>query len=373
MLKRLFVLSTVVVGALLISGPALACSALIGPRGSVELGRTTTLAGYWGGKEHYVTAFNFAGGGGKFGSIVPLPGIPDKVERGGDWTLQRLIRETAPPAKEAFALQTTASGRDSAREVYTVRVDALDITVLEGGGPAVGLWAKEHGFLLPPDSPAVLDFYAKRSKIFMAAVFDADAARERGQEVGDGTPVHLTIPVKTPWVPLRILGLGKPGADQVEADIYLLTPSRPALLPIRAPGFDLERRVVASESLLADLRSDKGMESLPAKGMWLTHFIINSNARDLKFDLATDITGAGKPSYVAAGLMNPAPSPSPSVEAVPSPEPSPLPSPITDRPVAKSEIETSNGWILVAAIAMASVIGSAVAFPVISRLRGWPH
>ncbi|MGH9197678.1 MAG: DUF2330 domain-containing protein, partial [Acidimicrobiia bacterium] len=258
MLKRLFVLSTVVSGLLLLSGPALACSALIGPRGSVELGRTTTLAGYWGGKEHYVTAFKFGGGGGKFGSIVPLPGIPDKVERGGDWTLQRLIRETAPQLGAAGTIAPLSAEvrEDSAREVYTVRVDALDITVLEGGGPAVGLWAKKHGFLLPPDSPAVLDFYAKRSKIFMAAVFDADAARDQGQQIGDGTPVHLTIPVKQPWVPLRILGLGKPGEDLVEADIYLLTPSRPTLLPVRAPGFELERRVLASGSLLADLRSD---------------------------------------------------------------------------------------------------------------------
>ena len=67
-------------------------------------------------------------------------------------------------------------------------------------------WATEHGFRLPPDAPEVLDFYAARSPIFLAAVFDADAAAERGQAVGDGTPVHITIPTDNPWVPLRILG-----------------------------------------------------------------------------------------------------------------------------------------------------------------------
>ena len=40
----------------------------------------------------------------------------------------------------------------------------------------MGLWATDHGFRLPPDAPEVLDFYANRSPIFMAARFDADAA-----------------------------------------------------------------------------------------------------------------------------------------------------------------------------------------------------
>src|SRR5437763_13889063 len=79
--------------------PALACGGLIGRNGSVNLVRTTTLAGYHDGVEHYLTAFQFAGTGGEFGSIVPLPGVPSNVERGGDWTLQRLVLEVAPPAQ----------------------------------------------------------------------------------------------------------------------------------------------------------------------------------------------------------------------------------------------------------------------------------
>ena len=47
-----------------------------------------------GGVEHYVTSFEFQGAGGAFGSLVPLPGVPSNVERGGDWTLQRLVRVT---------------------------------------------------------------------------------------------------------------------------------------------------------------------------------------------------------------------------------------------------------------------------------------
>src|SRR6188474_3138661 len=83
------------------AAPALACGGLIGPNGAVNLLRTTTFAGYHDAEEHYVTAFEFAGGGGAFGSLTPLPGIPTSVEKGGDWTLQRLRIETDPPVPAA--------------------------------------------------------------------------------------------------------------------------------------------------------------------------------------------------------------------------------------------------------------------------------
>ena len=291
----------------LTAAPALACGGLIGPNGAVNLLRTTTLAGYHDGQEHYITAFQFAGGGGAFGSLTPLPGIPSSVEKGGDWTLQRLIRETEPqPAFDAVRLGAAAAEGGSAEELMKVRIDALDVTVLRGGAAAVGQWATEHGFRLPPDAPEVLDFYANRSPIFLAAVFDADAAATRGQAVGDGTPVHITIPTDNPWVPLRILALGKSPAERVEADVYLLTDGRPALLP--APtgenGLGLGHSAPATDSLLADLRSDKGMGWIPESG-WLTKVRIDAAAPQLAFDLAIDASGAGAPSRIMAGLDAP--------------------------------------------------------------------
>src|SRR4051794_25226479 len=233
------------------AGPIAACGGLIGPNGAVNLLRTTTFAGYHDGVEHYVTAFQFAGGGGKFGSITPLPGIPTKVEKGGDWTLQRLIRETTPlrfSARDALGGAAAAP----AEELMKVRIDALDLTVLRGGAADIGAWAKAHGFRLPADSPEVLDFYANRSPIFLAAAFDGAAAEARGQQLGDGTPVHITIPTDDPWVPLRILALGKTGAEQIDADVFLLGDQRPNLLP--APtgrnGLELTHSALASPSLL---------------------------------------------------------------------------------------------------------------------------
>ncbi len=285
--------------------PAAACAGLIGPNGAVNLLRTTTFAGYHDGVEHYVTSFQFAGGSGQFGSLIPLPGIPDKVEKGGAWTLQRLIRETTPvPAFAPLAL--SAAGRaDKAEVLLEVRIDALDITVLKGGGAEVGQWATEHGFRLPPAAPEVLDFYANRSPIFLAAVFDADAAKARGQQIGDGTPVHVTIPTANPWVPLRILGLGKNADDRIDADVFLLTDKRPALMPYPfANGMRLDHSAVATTSLLDDLRSDVGMGWVPRSG-WLSKIAIDASASQLTYDLAVDAKGTN-PSRVAAGLQAPA-------------------------------------------------------------------
>jgi hypothetical protein len=292
---------------LITAAPALACGGLIGPNGAVNLLRTTTFAGYHDGIEHYVTAFEFAGGGGAFGSITPLPGIPTDVERGGDWTLQRLVRETDPIAEE-FSLFRAASA-DAAGEAEVLletTIDALDITILRGGGDEVGLWAKNHGFRLPPDAPEVLDFYADRSPIFMAARFDVGRAEASGQRNGDGTPIHLVIPTSDPWVPLRILGLGRQPNEIVSADVFLLTDEKPNLLPApQNKGVVLSSSGAASSSLLRDLASDKGMKWLPRSGMHLSFLKIDTPARKLKHDLAIDPTGTRTPSFVDAGLVPP--------------------------------------------------------------------
>ena len=307
-MRKFALIAPVLVAVFLSVGaaPAQACGGLIGPNGAVNLVRTTTLAGYADGVEHYVTAFQFAGGSGEFGSIIPLPGVPTTVERGGDWTLQRLVRETAPPVRFAAAegAAVTAGAPAPAEVILQTKVDALDITVLKGGGEAVGDWARDHGFLLPPDAPEVLDFYARRSPIFLAARFDADAARQRGQRIGDGTPVHITIPTENPWVPLRILALGKQPSEQIQADVYLLTPTRPALLPnpsLGRSGLLLERSEPASPSLVTDLQADQGMGWMP-NDMWLTYLKVDAKAGQLGYDLATDVSGRATPSTRAAGL-----------------------------------------------------------------------
>jgi hypothetical protein len=105
-------------------------------------------------------------------------------------------------------------------------------------------------------------------------------------------------------VPLRILGLGKNADDRVDADVYLLTDQRPALLPYPfANGMRLDHSAMATTSLLNDLRSDKGMGWVPESG-WLSKIAIDASASQLTYDLAVDAKGT-TPSRVAAGLEAP--------------------------------------------------------------------
>jgi hypothetical protein len=312
---RKSLVSVGVMAFLLVAAPALACGGLVAPNGTINLVRTTTLAAYHNGVEHYVTGFNFVGSGGKFGSIVPLPDVPTKVVRAGDWTLQRLVLEVEPPAREGAERLAFAVGlADKAEVILETTVDSLDITVLRGGGTEVGNWARENGFSLSPDAPEVLDFYARRSPIFMAAKFNAKRAARQGLDQGTSIPVHLTIPTDNPWVPLRILGLGRNPAEAVEADVFLLTDDRPALLAggsvvdaleTGRPGLVLSRSEPASEGLMADLTSDKGMGWMPNQ-MYLTYLKLDTLAGALTYDLAIDVTGRAAPSPVDAGLTFPA-------------------------------------------------------------------
>lgn len=320
-------IAAIIVGLLVVFGmmaPAWACGGLVNPNGTVSLLRTSTFVGYVQGVEHYITSFEFTGGGGEFGSIIPLPGVPTSVERAGDWTLQRLVEEVTPVTDALRFNLAEQSASPRAKVLLKTQIDALDITILEGGGDAVGKWAKDHGFALTPDAPEILDFYADRSPIFMAARFDPEEAEDRGQSVGDGTPIHLTIPTPAPWVPLRILTLGVGDRSLVEADVFLLTEGVPEMLPRPVIGTDegmvLERSEQASRALLTDLGSDKGMEWLPDDDMWFSYLRINTRAGALKHDLAIDASGFGRPSVVAAGLAGVTPPvalPDPSSPAYP--------------------------------------------------------
>lgn len=299
-------MAIVVLGAV----PALACGGLVGENGTIQLVRTTTLAAYSDGVERYVTAFEFTGQGKEVGSIVPLPDVPTKVERGGDWTLQRLALEVEPVEEARFTAATEAASAGDAEVLLEVEIDALDITVLRGGGDEVGRWAADHGFFLTHDAPEILDFYAARSPVFMAARFNAERAAELSQEAGDSTPIMATIPTEDPWVPIRILTLGADPDTRIEADVFLLTEDEPDILA-GGTGMTLERRERANDFLLDDLRSDVGMEWLP-EDMWLSYLSVDAPAAHLDYDLAISATPGEKADFADTGV--------PAPQSVPLPE-----------------------------------------------------
>jgi hypothetical protein len=314
--RRIATTMGIALGIMLVPSAAFACGGLVSANGTVNLAKTTTLAAYVDGVERYVTSFTYTGsGGGKFGSIVPLPAEPTSVKRAGDWTLQRLVREVAPPVQGRVALAFAAadSVTQEAQVILETRIDALDITVVKGGADEVALWATNNGFELSPDAPEVLDFYANRSPYFMAARFDATQAARLGQTAGDGTPIMVTMPTDDPWVPLRILALGRRSAERIEADVFLLTERAPVMLPApqgtkgpgglpTASGLEQVRSEPANELLLSDLRSDKNMKWLPTDGLHFSYIKVDAAAGELGHDLAIDASGAGEPSWVDAGF-----------------------------------------------------------------------
>jgi hypothetical protein len=68
----------------------------------------------------------------------------------------------------------------------------------------------------------------------------------------------------------------------------------------------LEHSQAASQSLLEDLRSDRGMEWVPSSGH-LTKIAVDASAPQLSYDLAIDASGQGVPSWVQAGFDAPEP------------------------------------------------------------------
>ena len=285
------------------AGPAGACGGLFGENGTIQLVKTTTLAAYTDGIERYVTAFEFSGEGESVGSIVPLPDVPTEVTAAGDWTLQRLLQEVAPPSEARLEATEEAVGDDSGAEVILeTEIEALDVTVLRGGADEVGEWALDNGFLLTPDAPEVLDFYAQRSEVFMAARFNADRARELGTGAGASTSIMATIPTDDPWVPVRILGLGLDAEQDVQADVFLLTDEEPEVLA-GGDGMSLARSERASPVLLSDLRSDENMSWVP-RDMWLSYLTVDAPASELDYDLAVSATPGEQPSLADTGTLD---------------------------------------------------------------------
>jgi hypothetical protein len=292
---RRFLITCFLSAATLVIAPtaALACGGLVAPGHAEVLRKATTLAAWHAGFEHYITGFQFAGGADRFGYIIPLPGVPTKIQKAGEWTLERLEREINPIPEGDVRFAAVSARPASVEIIQRVRVDALDIIVVKGGGADVADWAEENGFDLTPDTPRVLSRYSDAGAIFALAKFDTLAASKKGLTEGQGTVIHFTIPTAGPWIPLNILALGKAPVEVVDADLFVLTDRRPTLDPaaLRSPGVEVLRSEVASSQLLADLRSDRGMSWLPSSGMWFTAITMHTPAAAIEADLAIDAGG----------------------------------------------------------------------------------
>jgi hypothetical protein len=283
--------------------PAAACGGLIAPNGAIRLERATTLVAWHDGVERYMTSFSYHGEASSFGWIVPLPAVPEKVEEGGGWTLQRLFRETHPQPR-ILALDFAATlAQGSAEVLQQVQVRALDITVLRGSGQAVLDWASENGFAVDAETRAHVIQYAKGSPIFMAAKYNAGRAQTQRLLFGDGAPVLITMKIPHPWVPFEVLAAGQ----QVQADLYLLsdkpvnTSEWRALIGASgvgstvpgAEGFKLEFQEKMTDSLYHDLSTDKNMGWVRSDS-WLTYMSLNAPDDKVTYDMSITPMGVVK-------------------------------------------------------------------------------
>src|ERR1700724_3300607 len=283
--------------------PAAACGGLIAPNGAIRLERATTLVAWHDGVERYMTSFSYTGEAYSFGWIVPLPAVPEKVEEGGGWTLQRLFRETHPqPA--ILDLRFAAGAADHSVEVLQqVQVRALDIAVLRGSGQGVLDWAAGNGFAIDAETHAHILQYAKGSPVFMAAKYNADRAAKQGLIFGDGAPVLITLKVAHPWIPFEALANG----SQVEADLYLLsdkpvnTSEWRALIGASgvgttvqgAEGFTLAFQEKMTASAYRDLSTDKNMGWVP-RDSWLTYLTLSAPDSKVTYDMSVTPMGIVK-------------------------------------------------------------------------------
>jgi hypothetical protein len=295
------------VACLALAPTAFACGGLIAPDGDVRLDRAATLIAWHDGIERYLTSFAFedpanntSGTAAKtsVGWIVPLPAVPLSIVEGGAWTLQRLSREVHPVPLNAGVAESTAAPVDVLQQV---KIEALDITVIRGSGPAIVGWAKSNGFFLNDETAAHLGIYAKASPIFMAAKYDVAAAQARGQISGDGVPILITMKTAHPWVPLEVLALD---GQEVHADLYFLTDQPLNTSDVNAvmgqsavgsqvpgaPGMQVAFQEKMTPSLYHDLSTDRNM-SWVRPDSWLTYLSLDAPDSAVTYDLGVSPRG----------------------------------------------------------------------------------
>ena len=116
------------------AGAAFACGGLVAPGHAEALKSATTLAAWHDGYEHYVTGFEFAGLASSFGYIIPLPGVPSKISKGGNWTLERLQGEIGegPLSFKRLEAPHAEFATAGVAVLQQVKIDALNITIVRG-------------------------------------------------------------------------------------------------------------------------------------------------------------------------------------------------------------------------------------------------
>ncbi len=313
MRKRLAILLLPIALFLMQAQSVFACGGLIAPDGEVVLSRATTLVAWHNGIEHYLTTFQYQGNVSRLGWIVPLPAVPLSIQDGGAWSLQRLELEAHPQPEHLLAQPEAASSAGTAQVIEQVKVEALNITVIRGSGPEVLNWATSNGFILNSDVSKNLLVYAKGSPIFMAAQFDTSAAKKRGEQSGDGTPILITMKTQHIWVPLAVLALD---GNTVGADLFLLTDKPVYTSDVSAivgqssvgsdvsgaSGFKMQFQEPMNDQLYHDLSTDRNMGWV-WRNSYMTYLTLDAPSNAVSYDMGVSSTGVIKLAHFGTAPM----------------------------------------------------------------------
>ena len=143
-MRRIALLGVLVaIPVLLAAAPAGACGGLVGENGTIQLTRTTTLAAYHDGVERYVTSFEFSGAGQ--GGRLDRAAARRADRRSSAAATGRCSGSSARSrrrCRDAAFARRRRRRRPRPQVLLETKIDALDITVLKGGGDAVGKWAR---------------------------------------------------------------------------------------------------------------------------------------------------------------------------------------------------------------------------------------
>src|SRR5258708_21830559 len=304
MLKRLAIPVLALVCFLLSTQSVFSWGGLIAPDGDVRLARASTLIAWHNGIDHYLTSFSYQGAEKNLGWIVPLPAVPQRIEAGGAWTLQRLSRESHPQLLQERVPASFVS--DSAQVLQQVQIEALNVKVIKGSGEEILNWASQNGFFITGDTRAHLLAYAKGSPIFMAAKYDTHLATARHQIQGDGVPLLITMKIQHPWVPLEVLALD---GQQVQADLYFLTDMPLNVSDLNAKicqsavgsnipgptGFKVAFQQQMPTQLYKDLSSDRNMGWV-RPGSWFTYLSLDAPSEQVTDDVRISNACASAPA-----------------------------------------------------------------------------
>ena len=245
----------------LTAAPAVACGGLVGENGTIQLDAHDDARGVPRRRRALrdVVRVHRAGQGGRLDRAAARRADEGRARRRLDAAATRARGRAAGAERGRFDDRGRPPSSRRAGDPRDQDRRARHHGAARAAATAVGKWAIDHGFLLTPDAPEMLDFYADRSPIFMAARFDASRASRARSERRRRHADHGDDPDRSSRGCRCASSASVSTAPRSSRPTCSCSPTTKPKLLAGGRGLSLDRNEPANASLLSDLRSDKGM------------------------------------------------------------------------------------------------------------------